>query len=78
MIIGTAVHLEPDPAQALCWNLEALSRAQHVPERAAEFLASLYVNLGQSYEMLGDLAEAERYVPRPLQTSIGHSASRCK
>src|SRR5512143_2956472 len=28
-------HLEQDPAQALRWNLEALSRAQRAPERTA-------------------------------------------
>lgn len=65
-------HLEADSAQALRWNLEALSRAERVPERTAEFLASLYVNLGRSYELLGDLAEAERYYGLAAEHGLVH------
>jgi hypothetical protein len=59
-------HLDPDPSQALLWNLEALERARRVPDLTAEFLASLYVNLGRSYELAGDRTHAE-----PLQTLGG-------
>lgn len=53
-------HLEPDAAAALEWDLEALRRAR-LDDRAAEFLPSLYVSLGGSYERVGDLAHAREY-----------------
>ncbi len=71
-------HLELDAAQALRWNLEALTRAQRVPERTADFLASLYVNLGRSYELLGDLAEAERYYRLAAEHGLVHQSESPK
>jgi tetratricopeptide (TPR) repeat protein len=65
-------HLEPEPARALRWNLEALTHAQRVPDRAAEFMASLYVNLGRSYELVGDLPEAERYYGLAAELGLVH------
>jgi len=51
-----------DSAQEnLRWNLEALRRALAAgEERARAFYPSLYLNLGFSYEQLGDPAKAAR------------------
>ena len=46
----------------LCWNHEALDRANAVlDDRVRSFYPSLYLNIGFSYEMLDNLAEARRY-----------------
>jgi len=45
--------------EALRWNAEALARADEVgDERVRSFYPSLYLNLGRSYETLGDLQMA--------------------
>ena len=55
-------HLEPNVQSALEWNQEALARANRVEdERVSAFYPSLYVNLGRSYELLSNEAEARRY-----------------
>lgn len=47
--------------ETLHWNQEALRRAEAVgDERVQGFFPSLYLNLGFSYERLGDLQEAHR------------------
>ena len=47
---------------ALHWNQVALMRAEAVgDERVQGFYPSLYLNLGHSYEVLGNLAEAKRH-----------------
>jgi len=49
------------------WNQEALRRAEadqisgYGESRVEEFYPSLYLNMGQSYEKMGNLAEAQRY-----------------
>jgi tetratricopeptide (TPR) repeat protein len=49
-------------ADALRWNREALTRADAAgDERVSSFYPSLYLNMGRSYEDIGDLAEARRY-----------------
>jgi tetratricopeptide (TPR) repeat protein len=46
----------------LRWNQAALDRAATVgDERVRSFYPSLYLNVGFSHEMLGDLAEARRH-----------------
>lgn len=55
-------HLEVEPAAALRWHLVALDHARLADaERVADFLPSLYVNLGQAYALTGDATLAERY-----------------
>lgn len=50
------------PEDKLRWNQEALKRAEAAePDRVKGFFPSLYVNLGHSYELLGNMAEANRY-----------------
>ena len=44
----------------LHWNLEALKHAEAVhDERVIDFFPSFYVNLGHSYELLGNQNEAK-------------------
>lgn len=50
------------PEDSLRWNLVALARAEAVTDdRVRDYYASLYVNLGSSYEILGNQPEAQRY-----------------
>jgi hypothetical protein len=65
---------QDDPHQALYWNLEALRRAESVgDERVASFLPSLYVNLGYSYELLGDEAESKHFYQLAAGLGLFHS-----
>jgi tetratricopeptide (TPR) repeat protein len=53
---------QESPQETLHWNQEALARAKAVgDERVRSFYPSLYLNLGHSYEVLGDPVEARRY-----------------
>lgn len=53
---------QDSPQQTLAWNLESLRRADAIgDERVAAFYPSLYVNLGHSYEVLGEVDEAQRF-----------------
>lgn len=53
---------QADFADNLHWNRVALARADAVAdERVSQFNPSLYLNLGHSFEINGDLAEARRY-----------------
>ena len=48
------------PQDTLYWNQQALTYAQAVNQEAVRgFYASLYLNLGWSYEQLGELAQAK-------------------
>ncbi|MHB8868083.1 MAG: hypothetical protein ACYC6T_02485 [Thermoleophilia bacterium] len=64
-------HLEPDPATALEWDIEALRRAR-LDERANEFLPSLFVALGGSYERVGNVVEAQRYYDVAAELGLVH------
>ncbi len=51
-----------NPDDMLDWNQMALNKAEAVgDERVAGFYPSLYLNMGYSYEMLGNLEAASRY-----------------
>lgn len=53
---------QPTPEAALWWNQIALERANAVAdERVQAFYGSLYLTLGYSYEVVGDLAVAQHY-----------------
>jgi len=53
---------QDSPQETLRWNQEALRRADAVRDgRVRDFYPSLYLNLGHSYELLGDEIEARRY-----------------
>ena len=50
------------PAETLRWNQLALARADAVAdERVQGFYGSLYLNLGHSYELVGDQTAAQHY-----------------
>lgn len=50
---------QPDAEATFRWNQEALQRADAVQDdRVRGFYASLYLNLGHSYEQLGDAGKA--------------------
>lgn len=51
--------------ETLRWNAEALARAEEVgDERVRAFYPSLHLNLGHSYEALGDLGRARALYER--------------
>ena len=53
---------QASPAEMLRWNQVALQHANAIEDdRVADFYPSLYLNMGWSYETLGNLAEAKRY-----------------
>jgi len=61
--------------ETLHWNQEALNRANAVAdERVREFYPSLYLNLGHSYEMIGNQTEAQRYYNLAAELGFVHSA----
>ena len=67
------LELEADPPAALRWHLAALSYARQADaDLVADFLPSLYVNLGRSYELTGDAALAERYYELAADLGLVH------
>jgi tetratricopeptide (TPR) repeat protein len=64
-------HLELDIVVAHRWNQLALEYAL-ADERASEFLGSLYVSLGDTYERLGDSNEAERCFDEAAKHGVEH------
>lgn len=53
---------QDDPHQTLDWNELSLQHAEAVAgESVREFYPSLYLNMGHSHEVLGNLDEAARY-----------------
>jgi hypothetical protein len=55
---------QPTPARTLLWNARAARHAEADPDTTREFLASLYLNLGHSYEVVGRAIEARSYAAR--------------
>lgn len=53
---------QTDPIEALRWNQIALDSANAVNDgQVKDFYPSLYLNLGQAHEKLGNQAEAQNY-----------------
>ena len=66
-------HLQKDPQACFYWNQIALQKANLVKDaRAQEFYPSLYLNMGQSYEMLGQHLEARRYYDLAANLGVVH------
>ncbi len=66
---------QPTLQETLRWNQIALDHAEAAPDdRVGKFYPSLYLNLGRSYERLGDQAEAQRYYDRAAQLGVIHQA----
>jgi tetratricopeptide (TPR) repeat protein len=62
----TAAHYlarnQKDPADVLKWNLEALNRANKIKDDQMKgHYPSLYLNVGKSYEAMGEIGEANGY-----------------
>ena len=59
----------------LHWNQVALDKANAVlDDSVREFYPSLMLNMGQSYELLGDLNEAKRYYDLAAELGVIHQA----
>lgn len=53
---------QQNPNERLYWNQIALEKANAITDnRVQEFYPSLFLNMGQSYELLGNFKEAKRY-----------------
>lgn len=66
---------QEDPEEILRWNQEALNRAHAVEEsKVKAFYPSLYLNLGHTYEILGNQAEAQRYYNLAAELGVVHQA----
>lgn len=64
---------QTDPQETFRWNQEALTRADAVKdERVQSFYPSLYLNMGHSYELLGNLVEAKRYYDLAAELGAVH------
>ena len=56
---------QPTPADVLHWNTLAVRHAEVVPKgRAAEIMASLYLNVGDAHANVGDVAAGAEAVRR--------------
>lgn len=65
---------QAEPEQRLHWNRVALERANVVAgQQVKDFYPSLYLNMGQSYELLGDLEEAQKYYDLAAALGIYHT-----
>lgn len=61
---------QKSPEETLKWNQEALARADAIgDERVSNFYPSLYLNMGHSYELLGNAQEASRYYELAAESS---------
>jgi hypothetical protein len=59
----------------LQWNLIALQHANNIQkESVGEFLPSLYLSVGNSYEVLGNIVEAQKYYQLAAELGFVHQA----
>jgi tetratricopeptide (TPR) repeat protein len=65
---------QEDPEIRLYWNQIALDRANAVADhRVREFYPSLFLNMGQSFELLGNLEQAQRYYELAAELGVLHN-----
>ena len=68
---------QDDPEERFHWNQVALDRANAVADsRVQEFYPSLFLNMGQSFELLGDAGEAKRYYDLAADLGVIHQADQ--
>jgi hypothetical protein len=61
------------PEDTLHWNQIALERADAVSnDSVREFYPSLYLNMGRSYELIGNQTEAEKYFNLAAGLGVPH------
>ena len=64
---------QAEPEQKLYWNQIALDKADAVTDgRVQPFYPSLYLNMGHSFELLGDTAQAEHYYALAAELGAPH------
>jgi tetratricopeptide (TPR) repeat protein len=64
---------QKSPEEMLRWNREALDRANAVEDnRVEDFYPSLYLNMGYSYELLGNQDEARQYYDLAAELGVVH------
>lgn len=57
----------------LHWNQVALDKAKAITDTSVhEFYPSLFLNMGQSYELLGNVKEAKRYYDLAADLGVVH------
>ena len=62
-------------AETLHWNQIALEHAHAVNnESVVDFYPSLYLNLGHSYELMGDLIEAKKHYDLAAELGVIHQS----
>ena len=70
-------HLQEDPQERLHWNQVALEKANEVTDQSVQdFYPSLFLNMGQSYELLGNVSEAKRYYDMAAELGVIHHSER--
>jgi hypothetical protein len=63
------------PEDIFHWNEEALIRANAIKDGSVkDFYPSLYLNMGRSYELLGNHTEAKRYYELAAGLGFVHQA----
>ncbi len=68
---------QADPQESFRWNAIALARADAVGDaRVQPFYGSLYVNMGHSYELLGDQEEAQHYYALAAALGVVHQPAK--
>lgn len=66
---------QEDHRERLRWNQIALDKANVVNDQSVQgFYPSLFLNMGQSYELLGEFQEAKRYYGLAAELGIIHQA----
>jgi hypothetical protein len=61
------------PEDTFHWNRIALDHANAVKgDKVREFFPSLYVNMGNSYEALGDNVNAEKFYSLAAELGVVH------
>lgn len=62
-----------DPNIEFEWNKKALLLAQSIEDdRVISFLPSLFLNMGKSYEKLGDFVSAQMYYNKASRSGLSH------
>jgi V8-like Glu-specific endopeptidase len=68
--------MQSTPEDTFRWNQIALTHAKAVTDdRVQSFYPSLYLNMGQSYEVLGNSTEANRYYDLAAALGVSHRPS---
>lgn len=64
---------QKSPEDIFQWNQIALERARRAGnERVRDFYPSLYLNMGRSYELLGNKVKAEKYYSLAAEMGVTH------